>query len=159
MAEFLYKREQMPATSINWLMDAFTAFGYDAGLPPPFAHFNEMYKTIDHTPLGDAPWHSFTAEYTGPKPEINVPSWMSAKYEVWCRDPRTVAHNMLANPDFKDEFDAAPYWEYDEEGHQQLSNVLSGGFVWRHAVSFYVYPLRPSTQLHVTLGPSHSRES
>ncbi|THH20301.1 hypothetical protein EUX98_g8604 [Antrodiella citrinella] len=133
MAEFLFKREQMAQSNVNWLMEAFAAFGYAFGLPPPFENNTSMHNTIDATPLGDAPWTSFTAQYTGEKPTTNVPAWMDATYDVWCRDPRTVIRNMLANPDFKDEFDAAPYREYDKNDKQQFTNLMSGNWAWRQA--------------------------
>ncbi|THH19453.1 hypothetical protein EUX98_g8777 [Antrodiella citrinella] len=133
MADFLFKRTQMSGSNVNWLMDAFSAFGYASGLPPPFSTVDKLHQHIDSTPLGDAPWHSFTAQYTGLKPDTNIPSWMNAEYDVWCRDPRTVVQNMLANPDFKDEFDAAPYREYDKDNKRQFSNLMSGNWAWRQA--------------------------
>ncbi|KAH8071048.1 hypothetical protein BXZ70DRAFT_1058347 [Cristinia sonorae] len=133
MAEFLYKRTQMSQSNIDWLMDAFAAFGYSADLPPPFDNHRHMHSTIDAIPLGDAPWHSFTATYTGVKPNHNVPEWMNAEYEVWCRNPRTIIRNMLANPAFKDNFDAAPFREYDSDNVRQYSNLMSGDWAWRQA--------------------------
>ncbi|THH14956.1 hypothetical protein EUX98_g9537, partial [Antrodiella citrinella] len=133
MAEFLFKKTQLSRSNVDWLMDAFTAFGYANGTPPPFTDTKDMQGTIDSTPLGDAPWYSFAAQYTGPQPEHNVPAWMNASYDVWCRDPRTLIRNMLANPDFKDEFDAAPYREYDGDDIRQYSNLMSGDWAWQQA--------------------------
>lgn len=115
-------------------MDAFAAFGYPFGASPPFADAKDLYNVIDSIPLGDAPWHSFSAKYTGTMPEIDVPAWMNATYDVWCRNPLDVVRNLLSNPDFKDEFDYAPYREYDTNHSQQYHNLMSGNWAWRHAV-------------------------
>lgn len=121
-------------------MDAFTAFGYPFGAAPPFADCADMHEVIDSVPLGDAPWIAFTAQYTGPIPDSEVPTWMTAKYDIWCRDPRTVLRNMLANPDFKDEINYSPYQEYDKDGERQYNNLMSGNWAWRHAVSHSYIP-------------------
>ncbi|THH16385.1 hypothetical protein EUX98_g9309 [Antrodiella citrinella] len=134
MAEFLYKRTQLSQPNVDWLMDAFTAFGYATGTPPPFVNHDKMHSTIDSTTLGDAPWYSFSAQYTGSRPtDREVPKWMNASYDVWCRNPHTIIRNMLANPDFKDEFDPAPYKEFDNDEVRQYSNLMSGDWAWRQA--------------------------
>jgi hypothetical protein len=58
------------------------------------------------------------------------------EYEVWFRDPRTVVHNMLANPDFNDEFDYAPFRQFDEDGRREFKDYMSAGHSWKLAVSF-----------------------
>jgi hypothetical protein len=45
-----------------------------------------------------------------------------------------VVHEMLSNPDFKKEFDYAPYREY-RGGKQRWSDFMSGNWSWRQAVS------------------------
>lgn len=117
-------------------MDNFAAFGYTFGKPPPFSDAVDMYNVIDSISLGDAQWHSFSASYTGTIPETNAPSWMSAKYDVWCRNPRDVVRNLLSNPDFKNDFDYAPFRDYDVDGTRQYHNLMSGNWAWRHAVCF-----------------------
>ncbi|THH15686.1 hypothetical protein EUX98_g9428 [Antrodiella citrinella] len=74
MVEFLFKRQQMSGPNVNWLMDAFAAFGYGFGAAPPFKDTTHMHNTVDSTPLGDALWSSFTAQYTGEMPETNIPA-------------------------------------------------------------------------------------
>ncbi len=82
MADWLFKKTQMPRNDINFLMDAFASFGHEMGKPPPFANVDDLHRVIDSIPLGDAPWHSFTGEYQGPRPEGDVPSWMTSTYEI-----------------------------------------------------------------------------
>ncbi|KAK7683266.1 hypothetical protein QCA50_013528 [Cerrena zonata] len=133
LAEFLFIKNQASAPDINFLMDSFAAFGCPFGMSPPFADANDMYEVIDSIPLGDAPWHSFTASYNGAVPAINTPEWMTAKYDVWCRSPLDIVRNLLANPDFKGEFDYAPFREYDHQNSRQYHNFMSGSWAWRHA--------------------------
>lgn len=137
LAEFLFKKNQASAPDVNFLMDMFAAFGYQFGASPPFADSTDMYNVLDSIPLGDAPWHSFTGQYTGVVPDTNTPTWMTAKYDVWCRNPLDVIHNLLANPDFKGEFDYAPYREYDNKDRRQYHNFMSGNWAWRHAVRLF----------------------
>lgn len=136
MADFLFTKSQSSSREIDFLMDAFTAFGYEFGTTPPFTDHADMYNVIDSTSLGDAPWSSFTAQYAGPLPDGSreVPLWMSTKYDVWCRDPHVVLQNILANPDFKDGIDYSPYREF-ASGKRRYTNLMSGNWAWRQAVS------------------------
>lgn len=43
---------------------------------------------------------------------------------------------MLANPDFDNEFDVAPYVELDVNGARRRSDFMSGDFPWRQCVHF-----------------------
>jgi hypothetical protein len=120
----------MPGKQINDLMDMWTTHSGTA----PFTCRNHLYDMIDSTTLGDAPWESFSVSYSGKLPDDDVPVWMTTEYEVWHRDPRMVIRNQLANPDFKDEIDYAPYQEFDEKGKRRWTNLMSGNWAWSQAV-------------------------
>ena len=49
----------------------------------PFLNHNDLYNTIDSTPLGDVPWQSFSMSYNGQLPEDNILSWMMDTFSVW----------------------------------------------------------------------------
>lgn len=100
----------------------------------PFDSYDHMYATIDATTHGDAPWKSFVGSWSG---EVgpDSPSWQSAEYQVWYRDPEIVLKNLLDNPDFNDQFDYVPYVETGKDGKRHWNNFMSGNFAWRHAVS------------------------
>ncbi|KAL0059223.1 hypothetical protein AAF712_014031 [Marasmius tenuissimus] len=55
------------------------------------------------------------------------------KYQVWYRNPNTVISNILSNPDFANEFDAAPYVHLNNEGKRRVSDFMSGNFAFRHS--------------------------
>src|SRR6266446_2911309 len=100
IADFLYRRNQMPGTQVDVLFDLWAASG-DNGTEPPFSSHNDLYETIDSIQLGDLPWISFTVKYNGPFPAgEEAPTWMITEYEVWCRDVRLLMRGQLANPDF-----------------------------------------------------------
>ncbi|THG97937.1 hypothetical protein EW026_g4170 [Hermanssonia centrifuga] len=40
---------------------------------------------------------------------------------------------MISNPDFADEFDVAPYWEYDGRLARRYTNLMSGDWAWSQA--------------------------
>ncbi|KAF5379158.1 hypothetical protein D9615_006028 [Tricholomella constricta] len=131
-AEFLYRRVEMSASSIDYLFDLWghSMAVYD-GLAP-FSSYDEMYQVIDATRHGDAPWKCFTTTYDGDVGS-NDPSWKSAEYEVWHRDPDVVLANMLDNPDFDGQFDYAPYLRRNKDGQRTWSDFMSGNFAWKHA--------------------------
>lgn len=124
----------MPRENIDHLLSLWTASLIPHGGTPPLADFQELHSVIDATELGDAPWSAMTARYTGPVPE-HPPAWMTASYEIWHRDPRVCAHNMLANPDFAQEYNVAPYREYDSKLERRFTNLMSGNWAWKQAVS------------------------
>lgn len=106
---------------------------------PPFSSERHLYDTIDTTHLGDVKWESFKLSYNEDLPQgarrpDDAKSWKSSKYEVWYRNPRTLIKNMLANPDFKDNFDYAPFQEHDSDGNHRFHNLMSGNWSWRQAV-------------------------
>jgi hypothetical protein len=64
---------------------------------------------------------------------------MTATYELCVRDSRAVLHEQLANPNFRNSFDSAPYWQFTSSGERIFSNVLSGDWAYRQAVSQLSY--------------------
>ena len=76
--------------------------------------------------LGDVPWQNSTLNYSGNLPDGEVPPWMEVTYNVWYRDPHTLIHNIISNPNFKDEFDYAPFHEYSQDGQHHYQDMMSG---------------------------------
>jgi hypothetical protein len=151
LANFLFKRNQMPGTEIDELMQIW-ANTLPAGQDPPFADHNDLYNTIDATILGDAPWQSFSVTYSGELPENgNIPPWMLAEYDVWFRDPKVVLQNQLGNPDFKDEFDYAPFQKFDDNGEREWKDFMSANWGYQQVVHtfcvIFPYPERCLTYL------------
>lgn len=144
MGDFLYRRAQMSAGELDELFDLMgspsnpAAEGEccDAALQDGlFKSHQDLYAAIDAIPLGDAPWKSFTATYSG---EIgpNPPNWQLQDYTVWFRDPDVVIKNLLDNPDFDGSFEYAPYVEMTSTGERKWSEFMSGNLAYRHAVRF-----------------------
>ncbi|KAG2095439.1 uncharacterized protein F5147DRAFT_747730 [Suillus discolor] len=101
---------------------------------PPFADHKDLHSVIDATELGDVPWQSFSVQYLGERPEV-VPPWMDDEFEVWYRDPHAMAHNILANPTYKDEIDYVPFREYDAlDDTRRWKDFMSGDWAWQQAV-------------------------
>jgi Plavaka transposase len=141
-AEFLYTQNQMSAGDINDLLKLWGSTLANHNDKPPFLSERHLYDTIDATQLGDVKWESFSLRYNDISPHVtersepdNVPSWKSSQYEVWYRDPHALVKNMLANPDFKDDFDYAPFQEYASDGNHRFHDLMSGDWSWRQAVS------------------------
>lgn len=135
LADLLYTRNEMPAKQIDDLLDIFAATSVTSGGTPPFTNYKEMYDTIDTIPLGSAPWKHFDLHYQGEVTD-DSPSWMTEHHTVWFRDPKTIIHNILANPDFKDEIDYAPFQEHEGTNHR-FENLMSGNWAWKQAVTSF----------------------
>jgi hypothetical protein len=129
----------MSNTGIDDLMKIWAAT-LPADAEPPFANHDDLHAKIDSTTLGDAPWQSFSVSYDGPKPvDGETPSWMTAEYEVWFRDPQTVLRNQFANPDFDGEIDYAPFQEFGENGERRWQNFMSGNWAYTQAVNVHIF--------------------
>lgn len=117
-------------------MDALMKLWSDSGAAPPFHNHADLYDRIDSSSVGDAPWTDFTVSYDGdiPEGESEPPEWMTQEYQVWFRDPVQLMRNLVANPDFKNEFDYTPYQEYDQQGKHRYQDLMSGDWAWRQAV-------------------------
>jgi hypothetical protein len=125
----------MSAGDINVLLDLWAATLLKHNDKPPFADYRDLHKTIDSTPVGDVKWQSFRVQYTGEKPENNVPPWMGQSHDVWYRDPHEVVRNMLANPDYASEMDYQPYREFSTDNDErQWQDFMSGDWAWNQAV-------------------------
>lgn len=105
----------------------------------PFQNHEEMLATIDSIGFGDIPWQSFSAKYSGTPPTENPPDWMLHEYTAFFRDPLSVVRSMISNPDFKSQFDYAPYREF-EGGQRRLMDLMSGNWAWNQAVCFLPPP-------------------
>ncbi|KAG2143115.1 hypothetical protein BD769DRAFT_1625697 [Suillus cothurnatus] len=135
--QFLYKKVQMSAGDIDKLMHLWGLGLARHGDAPPFADHRDLYSTIDETPIGDVAWQSFSMKYgADADPASDLIPWMDTTYTTWFRDPHTIIHNMLGNPDFKNEMDYAPYREWKGQGEsatRQWRNVMSGDWAWDQA--------------------------
>jgi hypothetical protein len=122
----------------------------------PFQNHQEMLATIDAINLGDIPWQSFSAKYSGDIPPADPPDWMLKEYTVYFRDPLSVVRSMISNPDFKGQFDYAPYREF-EDGKRRWTDLMSGNWAWKQAVCFDLLYLDDYPQTHHTLRMSSAR--
>ncbi|KAG1766909.1 hypothetical protein EV702DRAFT_1182237 [Suillus placidus] len=134
-AEFLYSRAQMSAPNINTLLDLWAASLLKHDDQPPFADHKDLHKTIDNIPIGGVNWQSFKIQYSGEKPAApDVPPWMNQQFDVWYRDPREVTRNILANPDYVNEFDYRPFREYSlDKDECRYQDFMSGDWAWQQA--------------------------
>lgn len=133
LAEELYLNNQASASSIDRILDIWAADNLRFGQEPPFNDHRHLYSTIDSSEVGETPWQSFNLRYCGKTPATDVPEWMKTKHEVWYRDSKAVVHDLLSNPDFKGEFDYAPYREF-RNGKRRWSHFMSGNWSWKQAV-------------------------
>ncbi|KAG1888167.1 hypothetical protein F4604DRAFT_1570125, partial [Suillus subluteus] len=133
MAEFLFSRAQMSAPNINTLLDLWATSLLKLHDHPPFADHKDLYKTIDNIPIGGVNWQSFNIQYSRDKPaEPDVPPWMSEQFDVWYHDPREVARNILANPDYVNEFNYRLFREFSaNKDEHHFQDFMSADWAWQ----------------------------
>lgn len=107
----------------------------DVSGPNGWRNAKDMYATIDSIKAGDVPWKTYKFRYTGPKPST-PPQWMLQDYELSVRNIVDVLEHQLSTAEFEGQFDYAPYEEYDPNGDRVWSNLFSGLWANREAVSF-----------------------
>ena len=135
LADLLYRRNQMPASQINDLLQIWAATQHpDEELP--FINKQHIYDTIDATILGDVPWQSFSVEFNGDVSELDHEGapWKLKSYDVWFRNPRLILHNQLGNRDFAGEIDLCAKRVYDDKNKRWYQNFMSGNWPWRQSV-------------------------
>jgi Plavaka transposase len=133
LADFLFQREQMSVGNIDILLHLWAASLAQHDDSPPFLNHQDLYDTIDATPIGGVPWQSASLSYDGPLPIQPFP-WMQSKYTIWFRDPRLLFKGMLENPDFAKSFDYRPYRQYDTRGSRRYEHFMSADWAWSQAV-------------------------
>ncbi|KAF8833072.1 hypothetical protein BDN67DRAFT_863097, partial [Paxillus ammoniavirescens] len=113
LADFLFTRNQMPAAQIDTLLSIWAASLLQHGGQLLFTNHQDLYNTINSTPLGDIKWESFSIKYTGKQPITNTPPWMNDTYKVWFRDFHELVCSVLGNPNFANNMDIQPYREFE----------------------------------------------
>ena len=134
LADFLFCKEQMSVSNINELLELWklsvSKNGVDAATL--YESCRSLYVTINAIQDGDAPWQCLSVNSMSESDDIpeQAPSWKRQEYEVWYQDPDVVIRNLLENPDFASQFDAAPYIAMDSQGKQRWTDFMSGNFAW-----------------------------
>lgn len=136
LADFIYCKNKMSAADIDDLMPIWAALHPKEG--SPFSSHKDLYEKIDSIQHNDSvPWQSITIKH--PNASLpnrhDIPEWQLQDFKVWFRDPKTVIHSILSNPDFKDGIDYVPCIIYNEEHEQVRSNFMSADWAWKQCVS------------------------
>lgn len=136
-AEFAFEKTRMSTEDLNEQLRLWQAYNLLTGNESTmYNSVKDVLTTIDQIPLGDLPWTSFNVRYTGPVND-NSPSWMHQVYTVHMRDTFAVQTNLLKNQDFAGAFDYVPYRAYSQDGRRHWSNLMSGQWSWKQAVSYW----------------------
>lgn len=125
----------MSAGGIDKLMQIWATLHPNEG--GPFASHDDLYKKIDSIKDGDAPWQSYTMNHSDMHNTTNndLPSWQTADYDLWFRDPRKILQDQLSNPKFKDGIDYAPKVVHNDNNERIWENFMSGNWAWKQCVS------------------------
>jgi hypothetical protein len=101
----------------------------------PWSNAQELYDTIDAIQHGEAPWRTFELRYNGPLAEGTPPRWMTETFELCTRDSRILLHHQLETNDFNGKVHYVPYQQFNGNGSRVFSNLMSGDWAQKQAVS------------------------
>lgn len=151
-AQYHYVKLQSSESEINEGLNLWLAsiIKYKSNGDVPWNSAEELYDTIDSIQAGDTPWKTYTFTYKGHKPDGIAPQWMEQEYELNTRDILAVVEQQLATSEFDGKFDYTPYQEFGPTGERVWSNLMSGHWAWREAVSsfyFLMLKLRVVTEI------------
>ncbi|KAH8987556.1 hypothetical protein EDB86DRAFT_3065712 [Lactarius hatsudake] len=133
-ADLFFRQIQLSASQIDTILRLWSATLVGSVSSPLFQNHRDMYKTIDQTLHGDIAWSSFTLKYNGEILTDDIPTWMTATYQICYCDPHVVIHGMLAHPGFKYHMDYVPYREYDPKTQTWWwRDFMSGDWAWMQA--------------------------
>ena len=104
----------------------------------PWKTAKEMYESIDSISATGVVWTTHQLSYNGPQPDGTLPWWMQESYELNVRDVLSVFEEQLASKEFNSQFEYTPYEEYDQKGSRVYSNLMSGNWAFREAVSAFI---------------------
>ncbi|KAJ3927298.1 MAG: hypothetical protein NXY57DRAFT_965615 [Lentinula lateritia] len=137
ISNLLFKKVQMSQTNIDELFNIWNLHQQElTKTDSPFENHKDMYNVIDSIVDGGAAWNCFQTvvnEHLSP----DAPEWQRTSYQVWYRNPATVIANILANPEFRHDFDPAPYVHINSNGQRRWADFMSGNWAWRHATQIY----------------------
>lgn len=134
-ASYHYEHLQSSAAEIAEGLNLWSAISIKHGSTAgaPWRNAKDMYATIDSIRTGSLPFKSFTFRYGGPKPS-SPPQWMEQVYELNARDALEVVREQLATQDFNNQFNYAPYKEFNGKGERVWSHLMSGHWAFMQAV-------------------------
>ena len=129
----------------------FQLWAATTGDNPPFSDKEDLYTTIDATTAGNVPpWQCFSISMDVDGDDDTVPSWKTAEYDVYFRDPKVMLESQLANPDFRNEMDLSPKRVFDKDNKRNFKDFMSGNWAWRQAVQLRF--LSSISQANCTIG-------
>ena len=153
--ELAFEKMQVSKGDLDQLLHILAAKNVADGhaeQPAIFENTRELLETIDDIPYGDATWRAYKVRYTGPI-DPDSPPWMRRTYTVHMRDTLVVAKQLVTSDDFKGKFNTRPFAEYLLNGARMYSDLMSGQWAYREAVSFAVTPVIPL----LTLCPAQTK--
>ncbi|KAH9848078.1 hypothetical protein C2E23DRAFT_940922 [Lenzites betulinus] len=99
-----------------------------------FTDFDELLQTIDQIDYGPETWRTFAVRYDGVV-DRNSPPWKREVFFIHARNSLHVAEALASSPDFKGRFDVAPFEEYTGPACRRVSNLMSGRWAYKQAIS------------------------
>jgi hypothetical protein len=63
------------------------------------------------------------------------PKWMTQTYELCVCNTHQVLHHQFLTLDLKDKINLILYWQFNKTGKRVFTNLMSGKWAWKQAVS------------------------
>ena len=156
-ANWNYKLAATSGSNLDELLKILAAAKvHETGDPTAYAFFHdhkELLQSVDALPYGDLPWFTIKLKYTGPITP-DTPEWKLKTYTIYTRNPLHVVEQIAGSTDFRHTWDYEPYEEYTEEDCRRFSNLMSGRWAFKKAVSDRISDPSRSSKSMSTLQPS-----
>jgi hypothetical protein len=139
-AQLAFERMEMSEANINDLLKIWAAnnVAFADGADPIFESADQLLQAIDDCLYGAVAWKELHLNYEHDMQD-DLPSWKTATYTVYARNPLQAITNMAANSEFDGKWDSVPFEEYTGHDERRYSNLMSGSWAWRTAVIRFIW--------------------
>jgi hypothetical protein len=134
-ADYHFVRQQSSEGNIDRALNIWAAQVLRHGERIPWASAKDLYNTIDTIREGQNVWKTYRLRYNGPLPTGTPPKWMTQTYELYTRDTLEIARAQLGSEEFRGKLNYTPYRQFNKQGQRVISNLMSGDWAWKQAVS------------------------
>jgi hypothetical protein len=139
-AQLIFERMETLETNIDELLKIWAAnnVAFMDGAKPLFSNAKQLLQAINDCSYGAVAWKELHLTYEHDADYMS-PLWKTSTYTIYARNPLQVITNMAENSEFNGKWDVALFEEYTQGDECWYSNLMSGSWAWRTAVTEFCY--------------------
>jgi hypothetical protein len=141
LANFIFRRDEMPGGRIDELMDILAAI--DQQGTPPFADHKELYSLIDAISPEEM-WECISIQHADLEAgadslvdggDPSMPTWKQGTFNMWLRDPKALIQKQISSPALKDFINYSPCQVFGDSHQRVWTDFMTGNCAWEQCVS------------------------